>query len=505
MTTYTSESRRWVVEEVRQGLADPDDETVVQPAQARALLAVIDEQSVAGEAAAREGFVLLMNEVAQREAVELERDAILALVLDQYGPSGTKGVLDRLDEGKAYVLKQRDDPFAAFAADAGSETPQRPGRPLLSRPIIHDAADPASVRDRCRSTARMFTHHALWHGLLPYGWDAATEKFGRLLAARIAKAIGETEAYPAGRPVDADELHLWIAREAFLAAGGDLADERRAQKVSRIQVAIAEGQNGTLAPQPLVIGRHVPVGDELIPLIFLRQSARIGEYPDRIIVELHSGDAIDLRDSLNEALPTPVLSEDGVEPLRFLYRNWRGETRERSAIPIGFRFGSTQWHPEPQWLMLARDTEKSAMREFAVRDMGAPDGGAQLGEMQRHVDAWMQACFGSEIAADLGERNHRFLEEALEFVQAHGCTASEAHQLVDYVFGRPVGEPDQEAGGVLVTFAAHCNAAGIDAAKAYTAEITRVWTKIDAIRAKQAAKPKHSPLPEAPNGGAADV
>ncbi|MCW2309902.1 hypothetical protein [Rhodobium gokarnense] len=27
------------------------------------------------------------------------------------------------------------------------------------------------------------------------------------------------------------------------------------------------------------------------------------------------------------------------------------------------------------------------------------------------------------------------------------------------------------------------------------AELKRVWTKIDQIRAKQAAKPKHSPLP----------
>ena len=40
---------------------------------------------------------------------------------------------------------------------------------------------------------------------------------------------------------------------------------------------------------------------------------------------------------------------------------------------------------------------------------------------------------------------HRFLEEALELVQACGATASEAHQLVDYVYGRPVGEPAQEA------------------------------------------------------------
>jgi hypothetical protein len=50
------------------------------------------------------------------------------------------------------------------------------------------------------------------------------------------------------------------------------------------------------------------------------------------------------------------------------------------------------------------------------------------------------ACFGPEISADTRERNHRFLEESVELVQACGCTVSEAHQLVDYTYGRPVGD-----------------------------------------------------------------
>lgn len=117
---------------------------------------------------------------------------------------------------------------------------------------------------------------------------------------------------------------------------------------------------------------------------------------------------------------------------------------------------------------------------------------------QARVRPWMLECFGAEIAADREERNHRFLEEALELVQACGCTRSEAHQLVDYVFGRPVGEKGQEAGGVMVTLAALCLAQGLDMHEAGEAELARVWTKIEQIRAKQAAKPKHSPLPEHP-------
>lgn len=119
------------------------------------------------------------------------------------------------------------------------------------------------------------------------------------------------------------------------------------------------------------------------------------------------------------------------------------------------------------------------------------------GSFQSRVQPWMMACFGPEISADVIERNHRFLEEALELVQAKGCTASEAHQLVDYVFGRPAGEPEQEVGGVMVTLAALCLAAGLDMSIAGERELARIWNKVDAIRAKQAAKPRHSPLPQA--------
>ncbi|WP_209010208.1 hypothetical protein [Labrenzia sp. THAF35] len=114
-------------------------------------------------------------------------------------------------------------------------------------------------------------------------------------------------------------------------------------------------------------------------------------------------------------------------------------------------------------------------------------------QFQDYVKPWMLACFGQEIADNIIERNHRFLEEALELVQAEGCTRSEAHQLVDYVFDRPIGEPHQEVGGVMVTLAALCLAANLNMHKAGSDELKRVWKKKDQIRAKQAAKPKHSP------------
>lgn len=125
------------------------------------------------------------------------------------------------------------------------------------------------------------------------------------------------------------------------------------------------------------------------------------------------------------------------------------------------------------------------------------DGAVQAERYQARVLRWLLACFGQKIASDRIERNHRFLEEALELVQAAGCTQSEARQLVDYVYGRPVGDLGQEVGGTMVCLASLCAAHGIDMQDAGDGELRRVWGMMEKIRAKQAAKPKHSPLPAA--------
>lgn len=52
-------------------------------------------------------------------------------------------------------------------------------------------------------------------------------------------------------------------------------------------------------------------------------------------------------------------------------------------------------------------------------------------DFQGRAAPWMQACFGPAISNDRQERNHRFLEESLELIQACGATASEAHQEVE--------------------------------------------------------------------------
>jgi predicted DNA-binding transcriptional regulator YafY len=51
------------------------------------------------------------------------------------------------------------------------------------------------------------------------------------------------------------------------------------------------------------------------------------------------------------------------------YTNYRGETADRKIVPKTIRFASTEWHPEPQWLLDAFDIEKQADRSFAMRDI----------------------------------------------------------------------------------------------------------------------------------------
>lgn len=115
---------------------------------------------------------------------------------------------------------------------------------------------------------------------------------------------------------------------------------------------------------------------------------------------------------------------------------------------------------------------------------------------QVRVDEWMQACFPPCVREDCHDRTHRFLEEALELAQANGCSRQDAETLVHYVYSRPRGDPELEAGAVVVTLAGLCTAKKIDMNKAADEELERNWRKISQIRNKHATKPLNSPLPQ---------
>lgn len=111
-------------------------------------------------------------------------------------------------------------------------------------------------------------------------------------------------------------------------------------------------------------------------------------------------------------------------------------------------------------------------------------------ERQVAVLEWCHRAFGANGGdADVPTRGRRFLEEALELHQANGGTVEEAHFLVDYVFGRPVGEVPQEIGGVMVTLYALAEVLGVSVEEAEVAEIDRVLSKpIEHFQCRQQEK-----------------
>ena len=172
-------------------------------------------------------------------------------------------------------------------------------------------------------------------------------------------------------------------------------------------------------------------------------------------------------------------------------RAWACEAKTQQATveEVGAILGGL-----PDWGPIAAGIE--AMRAALTAQQAAEK--AQEGKpFQARVLPWLLECFGEQIANDATERNHRFLEEALELVQACDCTADEAHKLVDYVFGRPAGERQQEVGGVMVTLAALCLARQLNMHLAGELELARITQPemVARIREKQKRKPAMSPLP----------
>lgn len=123
--------------------------------------------------------------------------------------------------------------------------------------------------------------------------------------------------------------------------------------------------------------------------------------------------------------------------------------------------------------------------------IATPDDRAKAERDARQVVVadWVRRSFGEATMHAPDERAARLLEETVEFGQALGLTANVAHRVVDYVYGRPPGDPAQEAGGVGVTLLCLCEAIGISADEAEASEIARVLAKpVEHFQRRQAEK-----------------
>ncbi|WP_311238280.1 MULTISPECIES: hypothetical protein [unclassified Xanthomonas] len=131
------------------------------------------------------------------------------------------------------------------------------------------------------------------------------------------------------------------------------------------------------------------------------------------------------------------------------------------------------------------DGSSPAIRGTASASAPAPEDAFQAG-----VSTWMGECFLPSLYADMTERGDRLLEEVLELLQSNGYDQTRVATLVDYVYGRPVGEPAQEVGGVMVTLAGYCMVAGLDMHAEGARELVRIMQPevMTKIRRKQEAK-----------------
>lgn len=209
--------------------------------------------------------------------------------------------------------------------------------------------------------------------------------------------------------------------------------------------------------------------------------------------------------AMYEAVLGPDAYANSTEPKRAHYRFLA--TLALKALDAGSTAGVTAEPLETvaQRIRAALAAKKSVSASDVRAILGDPLVGVTAlarpkGEpvaFQQRVAPWMEQCFGAEISGDRLERGDRLLEEVLELLQSGDYPKNRVAELTDYVFGRERGEPDQEVGGVMTTLAAYCLAHGLDMHAAGETELARIWTKIDKIRAKQAAKPTGSALPVA--------
>jgi hypothetical protein len=72
--------------------------------------------------------------------------------------------------------------------------------------------------------------------------------------------------------------------------------------------------------------------------------------------------------------PLLRIGANGVQPVP--YTNDKSETAIRNIMPVTLYYGSNEWHPEEQWLLVAWDSDKQALRTFSLQ--GFKDGNNAL-------------------------------------------------------------------------------------------------------------------------------
>lgn len=107
---------------------------------------------------------------------------------------------------------------------------------------------------------------------------------------------------------------------------------------------------------------------------------------------------------------------------------------------------------------------------------------------QERLYQWFLHTFSEQfpqLIDNKREKSHRFIEEAIELVQACNLTKQELIEIVNVVYDKPSGDIFKEAGGVATTLSLLCQNHGFQLNAAAEAEYERNFTIIDKLREKQ--------------------
>ena len=97
--------------------------------------------------------------------------------------------------------------------------------------------------------------------------------------------------------------------------------------------------------------------------------------------------------------------------------------------------------------------------------------------MNEHYDNamdWAANAFGTAQMLSPQIRSLRAFEEIAEFAQCVGVPQEKLYLVIDTVFSRPRGDPQQELGGVMMTAILLCMACCADPDRVFLDELERV-------------------------------
>lgn len=97
-------------------------------------------------------------------------------------------------------------------------------------------------------------------------------------------------------------------------------------------------------------------------------------------------------------------------------------------------------------------------------------------KLQHRILKWAVGVFG-DVAKSRQERAARFIEEAVELVQAEGLPVSTVQSIVRRCYDRPAGDSHKELGAAGITLLALAENSGMDAGDAILCEWERIQAK----------------------------